>query len=103
MLGLQRGLICQRMLLGQGYIEIALAQLAEVERSVPVGGVHDGHVQLFLAHHVHQLLGSAFRDLKPDPVVLLGILCDLPGYQPFQSAGNDAHADQYRGADLAFS
>ena len=61
------------MLPGDGGEEIPLAQLSKMQASVPVGGVHDGHIQLFLPHQVHQIFGRAFRQPETDSSVLCHI------------------------------
>ena len=46
---------CQRMLCAESNGKIPLVQLAEMQASVPVCGIDDGHVQLFLTNQIHQL------------------------------------------------
>ena len=64
-----------------------------MQAPVPVGGVHDGHVQLLLADQVHEIFGGAFRQVEADALVLPGVLDDLPGQKAVQGAGDHAHAD----------
>ena len=72
-LRVHNGLLCQRMSQGNGGINIPLMQFPEMQTPVPVGRVNDGHIQLFLAHQIHEYFCGAFRQMEPDTAVLPGI------------------------------
>ena len=91
----------QGVVFRQGREEIPLAKLPEMEASVTVGGVHDGHVKFFLANQIHQFLGGAFRNEKPDPGILADIVCHQFGDGTAEGAGDQTHPDHHRGADFA--
>ena len=94
--GLQILPILQGMSLRQRHIEAPLPELAEMEAPVPVGGVHDGHIQLLLTDLIHQLLGRMLRQQEPDPAVSLGVLPDLLKDHRIQGTGDIAHPDDHR-------
>ena len=76
-------------------------ELAEVEGTVAVRGVHNGHVQLFLADHVHEHFRGTFRQVEADAFVLFGIIDEGLGNDTIQGTGDEAHADNDGGTDLA--
>jgi hypothetical protein len=86
---------------GQGNAEIPFAQFSIMEASVPVGNIHDGHVQLFLTDLIHQILRRAFHHPEADAVVPEDTGHDLLGGGFVQRTGNHAKADDHRGAEAA--
>ena len=94
--------VCQGMVHRNSNTKTPFPQLPEMKTAVPVGGIHDGHVQLFLAYHVHQLFRGAFCHMEADTAVAGHILPDLPGHNAPQHSRHQSQADHHRGVGAAF-
>ena len=100
-LGLNFGMICQRVVQRKCHIDFPLIQLAEMQRSVPVCGIHDGHIQFFLPHHVHQIFRGTLGQMEADPLIFRGIFRDFLRHKTAQRTGNVTHTNHNRCADFA--
>ena len=80
---------------------VALVQLPEVQASIPVGGIHNGHVQLFFPDHIHKIFRGTFCQMEPDPAVLLAVLRNFLCNKALQRTGDISHSNNNGGADLA--